>query len=213
MNACASAAMLGLCALATATAQALDVQHAVTRYHGGRYELELEATLHAPATAIERVLRDYAAYPQLDHRVLDAKVLNRVNEHELLLYSRIRACFAFICRGVERVERVEERPFELVASAVPERSDVKFGLTETRLQTVGPSTTHLMYRTQIEPKFWVPRVFGRRTMLNTLRDATIELFDQVERSAQAGGWRVEAGGQNGFEASTHRLQPTTLRSS
>src|SRR5262249_30833327 len=121
---------------------------------------------------------------QLDARVLDSKVLERVNDSEVVLYSRVRACFAFICRGVERVERVEERPYELVATAMPERSDVKFGLTQTQISTLGPQETRVVYRTQIEPKFWVPRIVGRRAMLSTLREATIDLFTQVERTAQ-----------------------------
>ena len=170
--------------LSATTAHALDVQRADTRYHDGRYELELEATVHAPADEVERVLRNYADYPTLDARVLEAKVLERTSANELLLYSRLRACFAFICRGVERVERVEERHHELVAESLPERSDVRFGLTHTQISTLGPSTTRVVYRTQIEPKFWVPRFIGRRAMLGTLRDATIELFTQVERSAR-----------------------------
>jgi hypothetical protein len=166
------------------TARALDVQRADTRYHDGRYELELEATVHAPPDEVERVLRNYADYPKLDSRVLEAKVLERTSPNELLLYSRVRACFAFICRGVERVERVEERHYDLVAHAVPERSDVRFGLTHTQISTLGPSATRVVYRTQIEPKFWVPRFVGRRAMLGTLRDATIQLFTQVERFAR-----------------------------
>ena len=86
--------------------------------------------------------------------------------------------------AVERVERVEERPYELLATALPERSDVTFGITQTQISTSGPRTTRLVYRTQIEPKFWIPRLVGRRAMLNTLREATIDLFTQVERTAQ-----------------------------
>ena len=182
--ACTHIAALLICVLAADCAEALDVQRADTHYDNGRYELELEATIHAPPDEVQRVLRNYAAYPQLDARVLDSKVLERMNGGEVLLYSRVRACFAFICRGVERVERVEERPYELVATAVPERSDVKFGLTQTQISTSGPQTTRLVYRTQIEPKFWVPRIVGRRAMLSTLREATIDLFTQVERTAQ-----------------------------
>lgn len=176
------AALLG--GLASTSVHALDVHRADTRYDKGRYELEMVATVHAPSAAVQHVLRDYEAYPQLDARVLDSKVLERTSPSELLLYSRVRACVAFICRRVERTERVAERWNELVATAVPERSDVKFGLTETRLSDAGAGSTQVVYRTQIEPKFWVPRVWGRRAMLNTLRDAAIQLFTQVERRAQ-----------------------------
>lgn len=169
--------------LGTLPAQALTVQRADTHFRDGRYELELEATLNASVAEVQRVLRDYARYPQLDARVIEAKVLEHAGANELLLYTRVRACVTFICRGVERVERVEERPNELTATALPERSDVKFGLTQSQWQSLEPHVTRIVYRTQIEPKFWVPRI-GRRAMLNTLREATIGLMEQVELEAQ-----------------------------
>lgn len=178
--------------LAASNASAIEVQRADTHYRDGRYELELEATLDAPPPEVLRVLRDYVLYTKLDPRVLEAKILERPSANEVLLYSRIRACMAvFFCRRVERVERVEERANELVATAIPERSDVNFGVTHTRLSTTAAATTRLVYRTQIEPKFWVPRVVAKRAMLNTLRDATIQLLTQVEKKAQHGSVHAE----------------------
>ncbi|MET0986115.1 MAG: hypothetical protein ABW034_11990 [Steroidobacteraceae bacterium] len=192
MAAHASTLVIAASTLATSTVFAIDVQRADTRYHNGRYELEVEATLHAPAPEVQRVLRDYVLYPKLDSRVLDAKVLERPKEHEALLYSQLRVCIAAIlCRRVNRVERVEERTNELLATAIPERSDVKFGLTHMQLSTTAESTTRLVYRTQIEPKFWVPRMLPKRAMLNTLRDATIQLLTQVEKNAQHGTVHAE----------------------
>lgn len=174
------------------SASAIDVQRADTRFHDGRYELEVEATLDAPTADVQRVLRNYVQYPQLDARVLDARILERPSANEVVLYSRLRACVAAIfCRRVERVERVEERVNELVATAIPERSDVSFGLTQTQLSTTAERTTRITYRTQIEPKFWVPRLLAQRAMLNTLRDATIQLLTQVEKNAQHGTVQAE----------------------
>lgn len=180
-----SIALAAMGTLVATTASAIDVERADTRFHDGRYELEFEATLDAPTPEVQRVLRNYVLYPKLDARVLDAKVLERPTANEVLLFSRIRVCLAAIfCRRVERVERVEERTNELLATALPDRSDVKFGMTQTQLSTTAASTTRVVYRTQIEPKFWVPRVLPKRAMLNTLRDATIDLFTQVEKNAQ-----------------------------
>jgi hypothetical protein len=180
----ASTAAIFLAALAVGNAHAIDVQRADTHYHDGRYELVLEAILAAPPAAVERVLRDYASYSTLDDRVLETKVLEHTASNQVLLYSRLRACFAVFCRSVERVERVAELDRELIATSIPERSDVKFGVTHTQLLEREPGSTQIFYRTQIESKFWVPPIIGRRVMLNTLRDATIDLLTQVERTAQ-----------------------------
>jgi hypothetical protein len=108
--------------------------------------------------------------------------LDRDASGKVTLYTKLRACFGFFCRNVNRVERVDEEPHALTATVVPERSDVREGSTRTELAAVG-NNTRVVYRTRVEPGFWVPAL-GRRWMLNTLKQSTIELFEQVELQAQ-----------------------------
>src|SRR5690606_25195697 len=88
-------------------------------------------------------------------------------------------------------ERVEERHNEMVAMSIPEKSDVRFGLTQSLLSTTAESTTRIIYRTQFEPKFWVPRVLPKRVMLHTLRDATVDMLTEIERTAQRAAMHAE----------------------
>lgn len=165
---------------------ALEVEHLQVRFHDGEYRLDMTATLAAPLTRVESVLRDYARYPQLDARILKAQVLTRLGVTEsgaqLELLTRINVCFSFLCRKVERVERVEERPGELLATVIPERSDAERGSTHTQLSALG-ERTRVVYSTQIVPKFWVPALVGRSLMLRSLRDATVSLFEHIEQRA------------------------------
>lgn len=166
-----------------APALALEIHTITTQYQNGEYRLTMTATLAAPATRVATVLRDYSHYPELDSRILEARVLKQTEPHRLQLLTRIRACFSFICRTVERVEQVDESANELLATVIPEHSDAARGSTHTTL-TANGEQTQLQYSTLIVPKFWVPALFGRTLMLRTLRDATTSMFENVERKAQ-----------------------------
>jgi hypothetical protein len=173
-----------LAVLCVQPALALTIERAESHYVDKHYQFEFVATLDAPVERVQAVLRDYANYPTLDERILEARVEERPTEYAAILATTVRACFGPFCRNVKRVERVEEAPLELTAISDPKRSDVKFGETHTML-SVTEGRTRVSYRTAITPAFWVPAIGGRRWLLNTLSDATIELFKNVELRAQA----------------------------
>lgn len=176
---------IGLIALLCAhPAAALTIERAESRYVDKHYQFEFVATLDAPVDRVQAVLRDYANYPALDERILEARVEERPTQYAAILATTVRACFGPFCRNVKRVERVEEAPLELTAISDPKRSDVKFGETHTML-SVAEGRTRVSYRTAITPAFWIPPIGGRRWLLNTLSEATIELFKNVEQRAQA----------------------------
>ena len=164
-------------------ARAVETQSISTTYVNGEYRLTMTATLSARADRVQAVLRDYAHYRSLENRILDAHVISHPGADEVQLFTRIRVCFSLLCRNVDRVERVEERPLELIATVVPDKSDAERGVTHTVLTDEG-DRTQVQYTTFIVPKFWVPPLFGRSIMLHTLRDATLTMFQNIEKMAQ-----------------------------
>lgn len=175
------------CGVSIGGADAMSIERLHTEYAEGEYRLEMTALVTAPPERIEAVIRDYARYRELDVRILEARVLERSGADRLLLFTRLDVCFAVFCRKVERVEEVHELPHGLHALTLPERSDVERGETRTEL-TPDTGGTRIHYTTSIAPKFWVPAWFARHWMLQTLRDATVALFTNVE---------ARAGAQNG----------------
>ena len=161
---------------------ALDVTHADAQYVNEKFRLDLTVVVNAPLAQVETVLRDYARYPALDERIVEAKVLERVSDSRVLLFTKLRACSGVFCRTVNRVEQVDERFGELTAQVLPDRSDMLAGTTHTVLTAEG-SRTRIAYMTELSPNFWVPSIFGRSLMLRTLREASIELFRNVEKQA------------------------------
>lgn len=177
-----AACALGCLWMATA-ASAFEVLHAQAHYQDKEYRVELDLILDAPPRRVESVLRDYSGYPLLDAGILESRVIERVDAETVLLYTKLRACAGVFCRTVNRVERVQERPFELLAMVIPEQSDVVSGNTHTVLQTL-ESQTRVRYATSVAPKFWVPTFIGRPLMLRTLREASLDLFRNVEARAK-----------------------------
>ena len=164
-------------------AHALTIERSESRYVDKHYQFEFVAILNAPVDRVEAVLRDYENYPKLDARIIEARVEERPNEHTAMLATTVRACFGPFCRNVKRLERVEESPLGLKAVSDPARSDVKFGETHTML-SVSEGRTRVSYRTAITPAFWMPPIAGRRWLLSTLSDATVDMFKNVELEAQ-----------------------------
>jgi Polyketide cyclase / dehydrase and lipid transport len=179
------ACVLALFLLALPRAQAFELLDLDVHYGDDGFEVDLSAVLDARIDEVEAVLRDYAAYPDLDPRIEDAREIARPQANVALVYTKLRACAGIFCRTVRRVERVEERRHELIGAVLPERSDMKSGASRTVLTGEG-DRTRISYRSSFEPDFWVPRLIGRRLMLRALGDATVDLFENVEQRATDG---------------------------
>jgi hypothetical protein len=166
------------------SACALETESVDSSYAEKQFRCEVVALLDAPAEAVETILRDYERYPQLDGRILEARVLERPTPTTALLQTTLRACFGPFCRKVRRVEEVIESAQGLSAITDPNRSDVRFGETHTSIEAIDASHTRVVYRTSIVPGFWVPAFGARGWMLSTLEQATLTLFENVETRAQ-----------------------------
>ncbi len=181
---CALAALSAVLPAFSHSACALETEHVESTYVEKQFRCEVIALLDAPASAVEAVLRDYESYPELDERILQARVLARPTPTTAMLETKLRACFGPFCRTVRRVEEVLESPQALSAVTDPGRSDVRFGETHTSIEAIDADHTRVVYRTSIIPGFWVPALGGRRWMLETMEAATLKLFRNIETRAR-----------------------------
>jgi hypothetical protein len=148
------------------------------------YRIVLVARVDAPVEGVAAVLTDYAAYRKLDPQILASTVLPSDDQGGELVRTVVRACAGLFCRKVERVERVERRDGELIATVVPERGELKSGLTRTTWQADDDDTTSVTYQAEFVPDFWVPSLIGRRYAVRALKTSTLELFGNVEKRAR-----------------------------
>lgn len=154
-----------------------------TGFDDGSYRVALEAMLDAPAEAVASVLTDFAHYRDLDPRIRESEVLAGTQAGVVLLRTRLEVCAGYFCRTVERVERVTRGRTSLTAEVLPDRSDLRRGITRTRWRSA-QARTRIVYCAEFEPGFWVPAFIGRRYSLEVLRESTLRLFANVEDRAR-----------------------------
>ncbi|WP_129641161.1 SRPBCC family protein [Peristeroidobacter agariperforans] len=170
--------------LSAPAASAFNIERSEARYVDKHFRYELVVTLDAPIDRVDEVLRNYADYPSLNHRILEAKILERPAPDSVTLETTVEVCFGWFCRNVTRVERVQESKYTLLAVADPARSDVRFSETRSELSTGHHGATRVKYVTSVVPGFWVPPLGGRRMLLRTLENETRDLFMSVEQKAK-----------------------------
>jgi hypothetical protein len=170
-------------ALMPRIAGALSVQSLEASLRGGVYRIELVARVDAPVEDVAAVLTDYAGYRGLDPRIRVSTILPSEDEGVELVRTVVRACAGFFCRNVRRVERVEQREGELLATVIPEQSELKSGLTRTTWHADNEGTS-VTYQAEFVPNFWVPSAIGRRYAERVLKSSTLELFGNVEKRAR-----------------------------
>jgi Polyketide cyclase / dehydrase and lipid transport len=183
MNRVATLAAIVIGFLPAAAVHALSVQSLDASLDDGVYRISLVAQVDAPVEDVAAVLTDYAEYRRLDPRIRASAVLPADAEDGELVRTVVRACAGFFCRNVERVERVERAEGELLATVIPERSELKRGVTRTTWRAADEAT-RVTYEAEFVPDFWVPSVIGRRFAVRALKSSTLELFDNVERRAR-----------------------------
>jgi hypothetical protein len=177
----AAFAFLGCFAL---PAHAIDIEKIEVRYEKGLYHVQFAADLEADPQSVGRVIMDYAHYAALDPRIEESRLVASPPGTAPQLYTRLKGCLGSVfCRSMVRIETLQQNPGELVATAIPDRSDVNLSVTHTEWQS-SPKGTHVTYSLSLDPKFWVPAFFARRAMLDTMRTGTIAMFTSVERVAR-----------------------------
>ena len=180
----AAAALAGLLWVTSLPAAAMTVEHLEVGEGTPGYFVEFAATLSAPASAVMAVLQSDESYPELDPRIVEARIVGE-QDGRPLLYTRLRGCLAvWFCREMDRYELLEESERLLVARAVPGRGNLRSGLSETRVVPTGQNRARVRYSTHFEPSFWMPRWLVRSAMVGTLERGTLAMFENVEARAR-----------------------------
>lgn len=178
-----SIALLAWLQLAVWPAYALSPVTLDATVAGGVYRVTFDAVIDAPIDRVASVLVDFAGYAALDPRIRSSKVVGNTPDGAPLLKTRIRACAAFFCRDIRRVERVTVGDSVLVATALPKQSDVRSSVARTEWRAEG-GRTRIRYEAEFVPDFWVPALVSRRYAAPMLRESVLQFFRNVEERAR-----------------------------
>ncbi len=178
-------ALVGLCVAGAGSPASLNTVD-VTREHG-RYQVVADTHLDAPPAAIYSVLTDFDhnRYQEISDIYKESTYLPPDTDGTPLVYTRVEGCLLLFCRSMRRVERLEVvKPRFIRATALPNRSDFKYSRAEWTLEPEGDGT-HVVYKMEMEPAFWLPPFVGPWFLKRTLLQGAPNAVERIEELAQA----------------------------
>ena len=161
-------------------AELVDIQVSNT---GNQYFLESESLLKASVPSVFKVLLDYDNFTKLSSVYEESRYLESGPDGAPRVYTLAQGCMLFVCRDVEKVERLEIRPNQrIVATVIPEYSNLEQGVTEWLLTADGENT-RLIYRMELTPRFWVPPLIGPPIIRYVLAKGGEQALQRLEAAA------------------------------
>lgn len=165
-------------------AMAADLRDISVEYEDNRYRLESEVWLAAPPEDVYRVLTDYDLFVRFTSAFVETYDVAPDEQGRPRFYTRMEGCMLLYCKSLERVGYLLLEPrSEIVAVAVPEKSDFKYCRERWRLVEESGGTL-MIYDFEMEPDFWVPPVIGPWIIKRTLREDGIDVIDRIESLAR-----------------------------
>ena len=161
----------------------IDVQH-----KAARYEVRMQVRLNASADAAYAVFSDIALLPQINPAVRKASVMRELPNGARRVYTQVHMCVALFCKELQQVQDMRFEALEsggtVLASVLPELSDLRFGEAEWTFRRCGEQTC-LSFHARMEPKFWVPPLIGPWLIQRKLRVEAMETSAGLEKLARA----------------------------
>ena len=165
----------------SATLQDVDVSR-----QRDRYSIVADTHLDASPEAVHKVLLDFDGdrYQRISEIYKESAYLPPDADGTPLVFTRVEGCLLLFCRSMSRVERLEVVTPQFIRSKViPERSDFKYALAEWTLEADGTGT-HVVYKMELEPNFWLPPFVGPWFVKRTLVQGAPAAIEQIEQLAQ-----------------------------
>lgn len=166
-----------------AGASAFELVSVTTERDGPAYVLRIEALFDAVSPKrLLAVLTDYDRIHELHPQILESRSLGTIGPATEEVFSRFRGCVLFLCRTLNRVERIRRDGTTLVAEDVPGRGAFSEGHTEWRFTREGDGS-RLHYEARFVPAFSLAPVFGPSMLARSLERMTLETMAEAHRRA------------------------------
>ncbi len=169
-------------ALVAGGAQAARVDDLVVAHSRGVFTVRGSFILDARPAAVRVVLTDFDHLERLTPAILESRLMHR-DAKGALVFTRSRACAGWFCRELKKVEEVVVAGDTIVATALPEQSDVVMSITRWRISPAGAGT-RVDWESSFDPRFMVPPLVGPALIKRALaREAAVHAA-AIERSAR-----------------------------
>lgn len=131
-----------------------------------RYHVSYKTSLEAPLEDVIVAITNYEKISNLLPSVTKVKVLKKGNNVDLV-ETHLKSCILFFCKKIINTQEVAIYNSYVEANSLPNKSDFRYSHMKWELQEDNGLTT-LTYTAEIEPKFWVPPIFGPKLLKRKL---------------------------------------------
>lgn len=146
--------------LLSGNARAVHFNSLQVRYHDGRYQVSADVYLEAPLPQVYQVLTDFNHLNRIGGVIRQSHLLKQVDAHTYIVFVESHGCVLFFCHSIRQTQRVVElTPRDLIAEAIPGKSDVTMGSSSWHLDPL-KSGTRLYWQVSVQPAFWIPPLIG-----------------------------------------------------
>jgi hypothetical protein len=160
-----------------------DIEYLEVARDNGRIVVHSSLLLDAPSEFVFQVLSDYDRFASLSSRFKESRYLDPSASGSPQIYTELEGCVWFFCRTVKRQAQLKLEPHSrIVATAMPEHSDVDYGVEVWELSDV-EGQTRIVYHHDMDPKFWVPPVVGVWAIRRALKSDSLSAAAKLEQLA------------------------------
>lgn len=192
-------------------AHAYELTRAEVTEENGIFQIQITATINAPAAYIRQVLTDYTHMYRLSSSIIESEVLPSKRNGDKQIRTKLLACTSVFCREVERVDAVRTLASgDLQADIVPELSEFRSGKAIWKITSLDEKSK-LVYEATLEPDFYIPPVVGVPAIRSSLKDEFVSTFDRIERIASINLERDWSDEHVLTRVAMHRKEPPCIK--
>ncbi len=176
-----------LCGIAT-RAGAASIDDLEVHQTAGRYHIEMRAHLGVPAGAAYAVFADLENLRAINSDVREARIVGRIADGRVQLYTVFRACVLWYCRSIRETQTMTfvrgHAGGEVDAVILPSSGDFRSGRAHWLFRNAG-GQTELDVTAELDPAFRIPPLIGPWLVRRWLRAQTERATVAIERLASA----------------------------
>ncbi len=171
--------------LTIAPALAGEVMNVVVERFENRYVVEVDARFTASVERLRALLTDYPHLNRINDSIQHSEVLEVNSPQHHCVRTEAKVCVAMLCKKIVQVQDVSVLPDgNILATIHATRSDFSYGVARWEFW-VEDSMTHMRFRSEIEPAFWVPPIIGPWLIQRALQDEALKSVANLERLADS----------------------------
>lgn len=163
---------------------AVEVRSVTVSEEDGRYVAAFDAVIDAPIDEALRLMLTPGLWPQLSSIIIDAKVLEKDDSGLRKVSVTFYDCIFIFCKTIHKTEDVTTgADGHIESQAIPEQSDFSYA-HEDWYVFAEDGRTHIRYKTEMVPSFFVPPLIGPYVIKSHMRTQLIHIATNVEELAR-----------------------------